>query len=134
MDEVVIHTEPLKGVNLAIADKIYNESRKCLGELFLHPSIDDTVLVLKTLTTVASLMEVTKVNNDQRIRGSAKKEIVLYVSRKLVTELVSRLHVDRIDGLFERVSHDFIEIFIDFAKNNKVLHKISVPCSSICSC
>ena len=130
MSEVVISTEPLQGIDLVIANRVYENARSCLLECFTSPSIDDTILVLKTLTTVASLLESTKVNGDQKVRGQAKKKIVLHVSQKLIYDLVSFLHIERLSTLFDRVSDDLIEICIDFAKNNKVIRNIHLPCKT----
>ena len=128
MDEVIVYSEPLQGINLIVANTIYDKAHTCLQEILTHPSIDDTILILKTLTTVSSLLEATQIN-DKKIKGSDKKKIAVYVCKKLVTDCVSVLHQSRIKDLSERVADDFIEIFIDFAKKNKLIKKIHFPCS-----
>ncbi len=132
MDEIVIRSEPLTGLNLVIADKIYDRARTCLVEIFTNPSIDDTILILKTLTTVASLLEVTQINGTKKVKGSDKKKIVVYVSKKLVGECVQFFDMQRVSTLFEKNSDELIEIFIDFAKNNKLVEKIKIPCTFSC--
>tara|TARA_B100001769_G_C22105788_1_gene597400 strand:+ start:829 stop:1227 length:399 start_codon:yes stop_codon:yes gene_type:complete len=128
MEEVVLESEPLCGLNLIIANKIYEEASVCLEELYRNPSVDDMILIMKTLTTASALSELVKVN-DKKVKGREKKRIVVYVSHRLFKDFIHEMHLPRIRDAFERVSDELIEIVIDFAKNNKVLRTISSQCS-----
>lgn len=128
MGEVVLESESLTGWNLLIADKVYEEASTCLKEVYRNPSVDDIILITKTLTTVSALCELVKVN-DRKVKGFEKKRIVMYVSNKLFKDLLHSMHFPRIKDSFERVSDELIEIVINFAKNNKVIRKISTHCN-----
>ena len=56
------------------------QAYECLKEVLTHPSNDDTILILKTLTTVAALLEGIKIN-DHKVKGMIRRKLLFMLAR-----------------------------------------------------
>jgi hypothetical protein len=104
---------------MLIADRLYTNVEKALTDCIM----EDPLIILKTITVIAGLLELTKAN-DKRIRGKHKQAILVHVGQKFIREYFPSL-VDT----YDRTVSSVLDIVIHFAKNNKVIQKIySSPC------
>jgi len=92
-----------------VADEVYCKSKTSLKEIYEDPDVGETLLVLKTITVVAGLVEV------YQISGRSKKHTVIYVGRKLFLEY----YPDKIE-LYDSNVESIINVVIDFAKAHKL--------------
>lgn len=116
MDEIIV--EELNDYEEKIINSVYDKCEFALSEIYNSPSLDDVLLVAKTVSTVCGMLEAVKVGNS-KLRGWQKKKISYYLGRKLVRENCSA----QIQAIYEQSGDEIIEVFIGFAKVNKIVPK-----------
>jgi len=123
--EIIIVNNELTPQQHKIADKIYDIAHKTIQEILYSPSIDDLVLLVKSVSKVAGLSEMIKIN-DRNLRGFEKRAIVVYLTRKIIQQHAPAYRVDSLLRIYDSCGINLLEIMIDFAKNNKLVKKISL--------
>ena len=105
---------------LAIVKKIYNISKNTVKEVVETPSIADALVVTLAVGNLVKLVENIKIN-DKPLSGKNKKEVVLFIGRLLLKDLLPDSNRDTILGMYDLLAEPTLEKLIDVGKNIKVM-------------
>lgn len=127
MDDISIDDDVLSPGQLQIVERIYTVASSAVEEVYSDPGVDDIITMTVALTKICGLMEAVRVNGN-KLKGREKKEIVLYVGRALISDLVPDCDKDRFTTIYDSVATELVEVLITFAKANKTIRSITRPC------
>ena len=110
----------------AIIKKIYNISQKTIKEVVETPDIADALVVTIAIGNLVKLIENININN-KPLSGKNKKEIVLYLGRLLLNDLLPTSdNKGNILATYDLLAEPTLEKLIDVSKNIKLITKDKV--------
>lgn len=128
-EEIVITFDSdsnLTAFQKAIIKKIYKVSTSTIQEVVDTPQIADALVVTIAIGNLVKLIETININN-KPLSGKNKKQIVLYLGRLLLTDLLPESgNKANILGSYDLLAEPILEKLIDVGKNIKVIAKDKV--------
>ena len=105
----------------AIISKIYKISKNTVKEVVETPEIADALIVTIAIGNLVKLIETVNINN-KPLSGKNKKEIVLYIGKLLLKDLLPESdNKANIIALYDVLAEPTLEKLIDVSKNIKVI-------------
>ena len=101
-----------------LCTELYNNIKDIVNNVLIIPSIEDSLLILKTICTAGTIIEEMN-SKDQKIRGRIKKKVVISTCRQIISDYVSPYRVNKILEIYDSSSNEIVEEVIQFAKKNK---------------
>jgi hypothetical protein len=101
---------------------IYEKSKNATESVLKDPKIDPTIKVTQTLAQIIKIVEYVKIN-DKKIVGSSKKQIVIYLGRLVMNEVLEDNEFKQhILSIYDLVAEQTLETIIDVSHvvNTKV--------------
>ena len=122
-------SKKLTEFQLQIVKKIYDKAVGALDEITNKPDINDVLLITVTVTNLANLVELIKINNGggvkQPLSGGDKKQIVLFLGELLLEKIVPESNRENIKILYNSYAESVLEKIITFARKNKTVNIVS---------
>jgi hypothetical protein len=101
---------------------VYEKSKHTTESILKDSKIDPTIKVTQTLAQIIKIVEYVKIN-DKKIVGSSKKQIVIYLGRLIMNEVLEDNELkQRILSIYDLVAEQTLEAIIDVSHvvNTKV--------------
>tara|TARA_B100000925_G_scaffold290232_1_gene274975 strand:- start:5149 stop:5604 length:456 start_codon:yes stop_codon:yes gene_type:complete len=109
----------------AIIKKIYKISNESIKEVVETPELADALVVTIAIGNLVKLIETININN-KPLSGNNKKQIVLYLGRLLLNDLLPENNKSNIIAAYDLLAEATLEKLIDVSKNIKVIAKDKV--------
>tara|TARA_B100001093_G_C26710724_1_gene963302 strand:- start:246 stop:704 length:459 start_codon:yes stop_codon:yes gene_type:complete len=122
-EEIVVTFDDENGLTQfqkAVIKKIYKLSNSTIKEVVDTPEIADALVVTIAIGNLVKLIENININN-KPLSGKNKKEIVLYLGRLLLNDLLPEKNKSNILGMYDLLAEPTLEKLIDVSKNIKVI-------------
>ena len=127
-EEIVVTFDDENGLTQfqkAVIKKIYKLSNSTIKEVVETPEIADALVVTVAIGNLVKLIENININN-KPLSGKNKKEIVLYLGRLLLNDLLPEDNKSNILGMYDLLAEPTLEKLIDVSKNIKVIARDKV--------
>lgn len=99
-----------------VIKNIYEVSKNAVLEIVSSPEIDDTVVVISVVGKLIKFVEDVKVNG-KTLTGENKKQIVLYLGRTILNDVVPDDHKANVLAIYDATAETALEKMIDVANN-----------------
>ena len=120
---MVIQMTELSGKKMIIANELYEYLHSQISDIIHDPAHTDLMTVFKIVTICASNVEF-MMYDDKKLKGTVKKQIVVYLANKFVEDLCPEYMYASLSDISCNLE-EILENTIDFAKNNKLIKKAS---------
>ena len=117
-------THHITVVQKEVTEKVYEDVKDIIQEIIADPDITDVFSIVHLVCTIAGSLELYTIN-DTKLSGRDKKEILLELGTIIVEENISDDLENSFKTIYYKTVEDTLEILIKFAKNNKVLKRVS---------
>ena len=132
-EEIVFEPEDLTPFQRKICNRISEIAKNCAKEVYRDPDISDVLCVAVALTKICTLLETVSVDGE-KLRGSDKVEIAIYIGREaLVEHFCGRGDKDWHLELYDLSARRCVTLLIEFAKCTKVAKIVTAPMLSWCA-
>lgn len=99
-----------------VIKNIYKASKEAVLEIVSSPDVDDAVVVISVIGKLIKFVEDVKVNGNT-LTGDNKKQIVLYLGRVLLDDVVPDDHKGNILAIYDTTAETALEKMMDVANN-----------------
>lgn len=124
-------TSLISSDNKTIAESLYESGVKIFNEMKTD-DINETLIITTLISELIKLIE-PMILNKKPLTGTNKKNIVLYVGRKILNNTLEGEHKLLVLNLYDLTAEPILEQMVNVSKNvNIIIKKVSKWCCSLC--
>lgn len=114
--EISFENSELTVLQKEVIKSVYQSSKEAVLEIISSPEIEDVVIVISVVGKLIKFIEDVKVNGNT-LTGDNKKQIVIYLGRNLLNDVLPDDHKATVLAIFDTTAETALESMIDVANN-----------------